>query len=90
MSWPKENADSKESDDKTKLISYSTGLIPEGKVGVNPEACFLVGTALLKEHDGMSFSPKFGLKGKVVNLSQLKKLTYNKWRGRGYKFTHNI
>ena len=40
---------------------------------MNPEVCFLVETALLKELDGMSFFAMFRLTGKVVNLSQLKR-----------------
>ena len=65
LSWFRENADFDESDDKTNLISYSTGLISEkGKDDINPNECFTVGTALQQELDGMSFVDKFRAKGK--------------------------
>ena len=74
LDWFKENADFKESDDKTKLVSYLSGLIAEkGKDAVNPEECFSVGTTLQEELDGLSFIHKIRVKGKIMNLSQLKK-----------------
>ena len=74
LDWFKENADFKESDDKTKLVSYLSGLIAEkGKDAVNPEECFSVGTTLQEELDGLSFIHKIRVKGKIINLSQLKK-----------------
>ena len=46
--WFKDTADFEESEDKTKMLSFSTGLISQkGKNNVNAEDCFSVGTALL-------------------------------------------
>ena len=40
---------------------------------VNPEQCLSVGLALQKELDRLTFIDKMRVKGKVTNLSQLKK-----------------
>ena len=54
--WFKDTADFEESEDKTKMLSFSTGLISQkGKNNVNAEDCFSVGTALQKELDGKNF-----------------------------------
>ena len=74
LCWFKNTADFDESEDKTKMISYSTGLISQkDKDNVNPEDCLSVGTALQKELDGKSFIDKFRVKGKVGNLTLLKR-----------------
>ena len=43
------------------------------KDDVNPEQCLSVGLALQKELDRLTFIDKMRVKGKVTNLSQLKK-----------------
>ena len=56
------------------MLSYSTGLISQkDKDNVNPEDFISVGTALQKELDGKSFIDKFRVKGKVGNLTLLKR-----------------
>ena len=73
LCWFKNTAAFDESEDKTKILSYSTGLISQKeKDNVNPEDCISVGTALQKELDGKSFIDKFRVKGKVGNLTLLK------------------
>ena len=67
-------ADFDESEDKTKMLSFLTGLISQkGKDNFNAEDCFSVGTALQKELCGKSFIDKFRVKGKVENLTLLKR-----------------
>ena len=74
LCWSKNSADFDESEDNTKMLSYSTGLISQKeKDNVNPEDCISVGTALQKELDGKSFIDKFRVKGKVGNLTLLKR-----------------
>ena len=66
--WFKDTADFDESEDKTKMLSFLTGLISQkGKDNVNAEDCFSVGTALQTELDGKSFIDKFRVKGKLGN-----------------------
>ena len=68
LCWFKDTADFDESEDKTKMLSFLTGVISQkGKDNVNAEDCFSVGTALQKEFDGKSFIDKFRVKGKVGN-----------------------
>ena len=56
------------------MLSYSTGLMSQKeKDNVNPEDYISVGTALQKELDGKSFIDKFRVKGKVGNLTLLKR-----------------
>ena len=70
----KDTADFDESEDKTKMLSFSTGLISKKeKNNVNAEECFSVGTALQKELDGKSLIDKFRVEGKVGNLTLLKR-----------------
>ena len=68
LCWFKDTADFDESGDKTKMLSFITGLISQkGKDNVNAEDCFSVGTALQTELDGKSFIDKFRVKGKLGN-----------------------
>ena len=72
--WFKQTVDLGDSDDKNKLISYTTGLIShKEKDDVNPEQCLSVGLALQKELDGLTLVDKMRVKGEVTNLCQLKK-----------------
>ena len=74
MTWFTETVDFTDSDDKSKLISYSTGLISKtGDDEVNPEDCLNIGISLHEKLDGLTFNDKFSIKGKVNNLSYLKK-----------------
>ena len=74
LCWFKDTADFDESEDKTKMLSFLTGLISQkGKDNVNVEDCFSVGTALQKELGGKSFIDKFRVKGKVGNSTLLKR-----------------
>ena len=74
LCWFKNTADLDESEDKTKMLSFLTGLISQkGKDNVNAEEFFSVGTALQKELGGKSFIDKFRVKGKVGNLTLLKR-----------------
>ena len=74
LCWFKDTADFDESEDKIKMLSFSTGLISQkGKNNVNAEECFSVGTALQKKLGGNSFITKFRVKGKVGNLTLLKR-----------------
>ena len=74
MCWFENTADFDESEDKTKMLSYSTGLISQKeKDNVNPEDCISFGTALQKELDGKSLIDKFRVKGKVGSLTRLKR-----------------
>ena len=50
MAWFDDTVNFTESEDKTKLISYTTGLISQrGEDEVDPDDCFTVGLALQKE-----------------------------------------
>ena len=72
--WFKETADFDESEEKTKMLSFFKGLISQkGKDNVNAEDCFSVYAALQKELGGKSFINKFRVKGKVRNLTLLKR-----------------
>ena len=74
LCWFKDTADFDESEDKTKMLSFLTGLISQkGKDNVNAGDCFLVVTALQKELGCKSFIDKFRVKGKVGNLTLLKR-----------------
>ena len=74
LSWFKETADFDESEENTKMLSFLTGLISQkGKDNVNAKECFSVCTALQKELGGKSFIDKFRVKGKVRNLTLLKR-----------------
>ena len=74
LCWFKETADFDESEEKTKMLSFLTGLISQkGKDNVNAKDCLLVCTALQKELGGKSFIDKFRVKGKVRNLTLLKR-----------------
>lgn len=74
LTWFKVTVDFTESEDKTKLISFSTGLISQpGNDEVNPEECLAVGAVLQRELDGLTFIDKISIKGKAKNLTQLRK-----------------
>ena len=65
MCWFKETADFDESEDKTKMLSFLTGLISQkGKDNVNAEDCFSVGTALQKDLMARALSISFEIKSK--------------------------
>ena len=49
LCWFKDTADFDKSENKTKMLTFSTGLISQkGKDNVNAEDCFSVGTAFQK------------------------------------------
>ena len=74
LTWFKDTVDLTESDDKTKLISFATGLISQtGNDDVNPEECLAVGAVLQSELDGLISIDKISIKGKAKNLNQLRK-----------------
>ena len=74
MTWFNETVDFEDSDNKNSLISYSTGNISKrGQDEVNPGDCFKTGVVLHEKLNGQTFNSKISIKGKIRNLSQLKK-----------------
>ena len=74
LTWFKDTVDFTESEDKTKLKSFATGLISQtGNDDVNPEECLAVGTVLQSELDGLTCIDKISIKGRAKNFTQLRK-----------------
>ena len=72
LTWFKDTVDFTESEHKTKLTYFATGLISQnGNDDVNPEECLTVGAVLQSELDGLTCIDKISIKGKAKNLLNL-------------------
>ena len=74
LTWFKDTVDFTESEDKTKLTSFATGLISQtGNNDVNPEECVAVGAVFQSELDRLTSIDKISINGKAENFTQLRK-----------------